>query len=140
MKRIIFGIGSNLGDRELSIEKAIDFLVAELGLQYVKKSEIFRNPAMMPEGAPKEWDIEFCNVAMSGNIDLKRFEPLEILKISQNIEKKIGRTREKRWAPRRIDIDILKIEDLEVKIDGVLEVPHPGLLVRDFFVKTVAQV
>lgn len=140
MKKIIFGIGSNLGDRQKNIDDAIDFLVEKLQLKNLKKSEILKNPAMLPDGAPESWNIEFFNIAISADIDVEKFAPLEILKISKEIEKKIGRVERERWAPREIDIDILKIEDLEVEIAGKLTIPHPGINDRDFFVKTVSQV
>ncbi len=139
-KRIIFGLGSNLNDREFYLDEAVKQLVFCLSLQNVRRSKIFKNPAMLLPNSPKEWDREFFNIAISADIDLEKFVPEEILRITKKIEASLGRKKLERWAPREIDIDILMIEDLEIKIDGLLEIPHPGLIKRDFFIKTVSEI
>src|SRR3989338_3045208 len=113
-KRIIFGLGSNLGDRNFYLDEAQSELVNQLSLHNLKKSKIFKNPAMLPPGAPQEWDQEFFNIAISADINLEKFLPEKILEIVKNIEKKLGRKDRERWAPREIDIDILAIENLKI--------------------------
>jgi 2-amino-4-hydroxy-6-hydroxymethyldihydropteridine diphosphokinase len=140
MVRIIFGIGSNLGDREFYLKQAVEEITNQLELVNPKKSSIFKNPAMLLENSPQEWNIEFFNIAFSADINLKKFSPEKILQIIKAIEKKLGRKESSKWAPREVDIDILVIEGLEVKIDGFLEIPHPGLFNRDFFIKTVEEI
>lgn len=142
--RIIFGLGSNIGDRELYLSMAEEFLIAELNLLNVKKSKIFINKALLKKDAPKEWDIDFMNIAISADIDSKMFNSEKILKIIKNIEKKLGRKTVSEnallWAPREIDIDILAISNLII-IDGErLTIPHKSLLERLFFLKTFAEI
>lgn len=139
-KRIVFGLGSNLGDRLENLEKAVKLMEKKLELSNIKSSEIFQNKAMLLDGSPPEWDIDFFNIAVSADIDLEKFNPEKILEIIKNIEKEIGREVRQRWAPREIDIDILLIEDLKIHIDHKLTIPHSGLFERDFFVKTVAEI
>ena len=139
-QRIIFGIGSNLGDRELFLNLALSKLEKELFLSNIKKSQIFKNPAMLMPNSPQEWDREFFNIAVSADIDLEKFTPEKIIEIVKKIEKDLGRVEREKWAPREIDIDILAIETLRIHIDHKLTIPHPGLLERDFFIKTVGEI
>lgn len=139
-KRIIFGLGCNLGDRALNLENAVSYLTKDLNLSQIRVSNIFKNKAMLLKDSPKEWDIEFFNIALSANININKFNPEKILLITQNIEKKLGRKKRDKWAPREIDIDILAIENLEIKIGDKLIIPHYDLQNRDFFVKTIKEI
>ena len=58
-QKILFGIGSNLGDKNLNISNAIDKLQNYLSLKNIKVSTIYKNPAMLPPQAPSDWDKEF---------------------------------------------------------------------------------
>jgi 2-amino-4-hydroxy-6-hydroxymethyldihydropteridine diphosphokinase len=140
IKRIIFGLGSNLGDKNFYLDEATRELENHLFLTSLKKSSIFKNPAMLLPNSPKEWDQEFFNIALSADIDLEKFSPEKILEIVKNIEKKLGRKDSERWAPREIDIDILMIENLKINLGDKLKIPHAGLFEREFFLKTVAQI
>ncbi|MBM3579374.1 MAG: hypothetical protein FJX34_01210, partial [Alphaproteobacteria bacterium] len=68
MKRIIFGLGSNLGDREFFLDEAVRELGVQLLLTNPRKSKIFKNPAMLLPDSPHEWDCEFLNIAFSADI------------------------------------------------------------------------
>jgi 2-amino-4-hydroxy-6-hydroxymethyldihydropteridine diphosphokinase len=138
--RIIFGLGSNLKDRNFYLDAAVLNLEQELLLKDLKKSKIFKNAAMLLPNSPKEWNCEFFNIALSGEIDLEKFPPAKILKIVKKIEKKLGRQKRKKWAPREIDIDILAIENLKIDLGKRLIIPHIGLFKRDFFLKTVKEI
>lgn len=139
-KRVIFGLGSNLGDRNSYLDEALRELVNQLLLTNSKKSKIFKNPAMLLPNSPREWDQEFFNIAFSADIDLQKFPPEKILEIVKKIEKKLGRIDREKWAPREIDIDILAIGNLKIKIGDKLVIPHPGLMEREFFLKTVEEI
>lgn len=140
MKRIIFGLGSNLGDRNFYLNEAVKELEKKLLLTNPKRSKIFKNPALLLPDSPKSWNREFFNIAFSADIDLEKFSPQKILEIVKEIEKKLGRKLRKKWAPREIDIDILAIENLEIKIGKKLTIPHYDLLNRDFFFKTISEI
>ena len=139
-KRIIFGLGSNLGDRNFYLSEAVRELENQLLLTDPKKSNIFKNPAWLLPDSPPHWDREFFNIAFSANVDLQKFPPEKILKIVQKIEKKLGRKISQKWAPREIDIDILAIENLKITIGETLIIPHYDLLNRDFFLKTIMEI
>ena len=140
MTKIIFGLGSNLGDKKQFLEKATSELASKLDLKNLKQSKILKNPALLLAGSPQEWDQEFFNVAVSGEIDLESFAPEKILEITQKIEKDLGRIDRGRWSPREIDIDILAIENVKVDLGDKLKIPHPDFLKRDFFVQTVREI
>ena len=139
-QRIIFGLGSNLGDREFYLDSAVRELENALHLTNSKKSKIFKNPAMLLPNSPKEWDQEFFNIAFSAEIDLEKFSPEKILEAAKKIEKKLGREDRERWSPREIDIDILAIDELFLHIDHKLIIPHQGLFEREFFLKTAEEI
>ena len=139
-KRIIFGLGSNLGDRDFYLKEAVKNLTQQLSLKNTCQSKIFKNPAMLMPNSPSDWNCEFFNIAFSGDINLKKFPPLKILEITQKIEKNLGRQERQRWAPREIDIDILAIENTKIQLDTKLIIPHYDLLNRDFFLKTIAEI
>ena len=137
--KIIFGIGSNLGDRAHNIDLAIDKLTQNLQLKNLKNSSIYVNKAMLPKDAPQNWDIDFFNIAVLASINLQNFQPSKILQIIKKIENEIGRTNTQFWAPREIDIDILAIDKIFYQSEE-LTIPHIGLFDRDFFVKTVCEI
>lgn len=126
---VVLGIGSNLGDRDIYIKNAVSMLV-ENALSAVRVSSFYESPAMLKEGAPAMWDMPFLNVAVAGDTTLS---PMALLKMIKTIERRIGRscTPSGLWAPREIDIDILAYGE-EVIDDNGLQVPHAGLLKRDF--------
>lgn len=138
-KKIIFGLGSNLGDRNFYLEQAVNKLEEQLFLTSVQKSEILKNPALLKPDSPKEWNIEFFNIAVSADINLEKFSPEKILEIIKKIEKDLGRKESAKWAPREIDIDILTIEGVNIKTP-TLTIPHYDLMNRDFFLKTIKEV
>lgn len=139
-KRIVFGIGSNVGDRNFYLEKAELELTKNLFLTNTKTSQILQNPALLLPNSPPEWNIEFFNIAFSADIDLQKFPPQKILEKIKKIEEEIGRKYRGKWAPREIDIDILLIEDLKIDLGEELQIPHRELFNRDFFIKTVAEI
>ncbi len=139
-KRIVFGIGSNVGDRNVYLEKAELELTNQLFLTDTKISKIFKNPALLLPNSPPEWDVEFFNIAFAADIDLQKFPPQKILQIIKEIEKNIGRKDRGKWAPREIDIDILLIQDLKIDLGDNLQIPHRDLFNRDFFIKTVEEI
>jgi 2-amino-4-hydroxy-6-hydroxymethyldihydropteridine diphosphokinase len=59
--------------------------------------------------------------------------PEEVLDAAHDVEDALGRTRELRWGPRTIDVDVLLIDDLVIDDPG-LTLPHPRLAERAFVV------
>jgi 2-amino-4-hydroxy-6-hydroxymethyldihydropteridine diphosphokinase len=138
-KKIVFVLGSNIGNREFYLENAIKNLTIELELTNIKTSQTLENKAMLLPNSPKEWNIDFLNQALSGNINLDNLPPLKILEITKKIEINLGRQNRGKWAPREIDIDIALIEDLKIDLPE-LKIPHPGVFDREFFKKTILEI
>ena len=70
----------------------------------------------------------FLNIAAEVQSDLN---PEELLGCVINIEKAMGRTRDEKWGPRIIDIDILFFGNEIIALTD-LEIPHPGISSRNF--------
>jgi len=132
-KKIIFALGSNLGDRAKNLDDALLMLKQELLLENVKTSKILINQALLLPDSPPEWNLEFFNIAISGVVDLSRFEPLKILEVIKQIEQNLQRNSKGKWSPRTIDIDILLIENTKIYNPPQLVIPHIEILNRDFF-------
>ncbi|MDX2083019.1 MAG: 2-amino-4-hydroxy-6-hydroxymethyldihydropteridine diphosphokinase [Rickettsiales bacterium] len=140
MARIIFGLGSNLGDRKNYLTQALKKLEDQLALKNIKQSKILKNPALLLPNSPIQWNQEFFNQAISADIDLEKFSPLKILKIIKEIEKSLGRQKLEKWAPREIDIDILLIENLVINIADELIIPHAQIFNRDFVIQNITEI
>ena len=139
-KRIVFVLGSNMENRETYLQNAIKELQEKLALTNLKQSSILENKALLLPDSPKEWGMDFLNLALSADINLSEFEPLKILEIIKQIENNLGRINRGKWGPREIDIDIILIKDLKINLGTELQIPHPGLFNRDFFLKTIKEI
>ncbi|MDA9817992.1 2-amino-4-hydroxy-6-hydroxymethyldihydropteridine diphosphokinase [Flavobacteriaceae bacterium] len=139
IKRIIFVLGSNIGNRNSYLNQAIKELIKELELKDIKQSFTMHSNALLKNNSPKDWDMEFFNVAISGDINLKTFQPQKILLLIKKIEQNLGRIDRGKWAPREIDIDIAIIEGIAIN-EKNLQIPHAALFERDFFIKTIKDI
>lgn len=117
------GLGSNLGDRLANLQRAVDALGAEVGVRVTRSSRVWETE---PVGGPEQPD--FLNAVVSVETDL---DPHGLLAACNRVEAKLGRTREVRWGPRSIDIDVLLFGDRTID-DPDLIVPHPRLSRRAF--------
>lgn len=119
--RVVVGLGSNVGDRLALLRRA----AADVGrvAPVVTRSRVY---ATAPVGGPPQPD--FLNAAIAVDCMLS---PVALLDELQRIEADLGRTREVRWGPRTIDLDVLWIDGL-VLDDARLVVPHPRLCERAF--------
>jgi dihydropteroate synthase/2-amino-4-hydroxy-6-hydroxymethyldihydropteridine diphosphokinase len=125
---IFLGLGSNVGDRRAELSAAIAALERS-GVAIVRVSPIVESPALLPPGAPPEWNLPFLNLVLECRPDVGRDELLKRIKA---IERERGRAvGGDRWAPRPIDIDILIWND-ECRSDAALTVPHASIAERNF--------
>ena len=125
----VIGLGSNVGDCELALRRALGELGA-LG-QVIGVSSVYRTA---PVGGPPQPD--FLNAAVrlifSGT-------PEGLLAEALRVERLAGRERRERWGPRTLDLDILWIAGLRVAGPG-LEVPHARLRERAFALRPLLDV
>lgn len=125
---IYFGIGTNLGDREANLQTALQLLNERVGEQ-LACSSVYRSA---PQGFVS--DNEFANIVAVYETD---FSPEEVLLLTQQIEREMGRTEKSVngvYHDRVIDIDLLQARgDEAIRRSGErLTLPHPRMQERDF--------
>lgn len=122
MKGIYLILGSNLGDKFLSVQKATTIIRKRLGTVDAESS-IYETE---PWGYSKQ--PNFLNKVI--RLDT-HFPPEELLKQLKSIEAELGRTPKERWRERLIDIDILYYSDKVVNAENLV-IPHPEIPNRKF--------
>ena len=123
MRRVYVGIGSNLGDREFLIRKAVESLRQLPQTNVSGVSSLYdTEPVGETEQPP------FLNAVAWIETELS---PRELLWQMLLIEKRMGRVRSKRWGPRSIDLDLLFYDD-ELIDEPDLQIPHPEAHRRAF--------
>ena len=122
---IYLGLGTNSGNREENLTRAIEKLSLALGNCIAKSSFIETEP----------WGFcsnnKFLNCAVAFKIAKS---PIELLDTTEDIERKLGRTTKSSggiYHDRTIDIDILLYGNEVVKNER-LTIPHPLMHKRDF--------
>ena len=129
---VFLNIGSNLGNRRINLSRAVAALEKEFGY-----FELSHSVESKPEGFDSQ--NEFLNIGMMINTDL---DPLEVLQITQRIEKEISpenhRNPDGSYRDRTIDIDIIAIDDKVIDTDA-LKIPHPRMAERRFVLEPLAE-
>ena len=150
---IFLSLGSNLGNREATINQALDLLATQVG-PLIKRSSFFYS---QPWGFDSP--NEFCNLCASFTTSLS---PLDLLHTTQSIERALGRTEKTpltdnhspltahRYSDRPIDIDIIRAFDdngNEIFVNHQspitnhqLTIPHPLWQQRDFVKVPLAEI
>jgi 2-amino-4-hydroxy-6-hydroxymethyldihydropteridine diphosphokinase len=120
---VYLAIGSNVGDREANIARALELLGK--ALPGVRVSSLYQTrPLYVTEQPP------FLNAAAEVRT---RMSPEELLDILQGVEAALGRdrSREIRMGPRTMDLDILLFGERVLETEQ-LSIPHPRLCERAF--------
>ena len=128
---IYFGIGTNLGNREANLQTALQLLDERVGEQ-LACSSVHRSAPMGFES-----ENEFANIVAVYDTP---YSPEEVLLITQQIEREMGRTQKSVngvYHDRIIDIDLLQARGDEAneairRSDERLMLPHPRMQERDF--------
>lgn len=120
---IYLSLGSNLGDREGYLQKALELLEESGKIILYRSSSIYETDPVGITNQPM-----FLNLVVQGKTS---YTPHELLHQVQEVERKLGRTREIRWGPRTIDIDILLYNHQQIN-EQDLTIPHPRMKERGF--------
>lgn len=125
-------IGSNIGDRRDNLYRAVVALAAGTGGCAVSS---------IVESEP--WGFESDNRFMNLGVCLcSDMEPQQMLDRIHEIERRLGsashRNEQGGYIDRLVDIDIVAIDDLVIDTP-TLQVPHPHLPERDFFLRPMMQ-
>ena len=131
---IVLGLGSNQGDREQQLRRAVEAL--KTILINVRCSAVYESAPLLPKDAPAEWNIVYLNMAIAGEVQLA---PDILLQKIKNLEQSLGRISRGHWGPREIDIDILACGDSVIDEEDLM-VPHKELLGRDFALIPFAEI
>ncbi|MDR5683119.1 MAG: 2-amino-4-hydroxy-6-hydroxymethyldihydropteridine diphosphokinase [Armatimonadota bacterium] len=129
-ERVFLSLGSNLGDREANLRRAVA-LLSEHGVAVVQRSAVYETAPVGRTDQPP-----FCNMVVEARTSLA---PRALLERLQAIERTLGRVRAQRWGPRTIDIDILLYGDRAVA-ESDLQIPHPRMRDRAFVLVPLAAI
>ncbi len=133
---VILALGSNLGNRRRNIASALKKL-SKIS-QVEKCSSIYRSPALVPKGSPRNWNKYFHNCIVAIFTDIPAYE---LLQKTQEIEKQINIIPRKKGSsgPRMLDIDIITFNNDEINTDDLV-IPHPRISERSFVVYPLAEI
>lgn len=126
------GLGTNIGNKRRNLITAAALLAERVG-DVLALSGFYET---------EPWGFEsnnrFLNAAVKLNTD---YTPQELLVITQQIEKELGRTEKSNgtYHDRVIDIDILLYDD-EVLQTPELVLPHPLMHERKFVMEPLAEI
>lgn len=131
MPTVYIAFGSNLGDRQKNIDRAIALLNKTDKVTVKKISSIYETD---PVGGPKQG--KFLNGVAEINTTLG---PEALLEVLNKIEGQLERVRTEHWGPRTIDLDILLYGDLNVKKENLI-IPHPRMMERGFVLNPLKEI
>ena len=126
---VYLGLGSNLGDRQGNLDKALDLLSQRLRVE--KISSVYETEPIGNINQPR-----FLNLVCQAHTKLM---PTELLTLAKGIESKLGRTFNKANTPRPIDIDILFYGEQVIEAPELI-IPHPRLTERAFVLIPLADI
>lgn len=132
LSRAYLCLGANMGERDSTMRQALKLLEAE-GIRLIARSGIYETPPWGPvvQGS-------YLNQVVAIETSLL---PHELLHLTQRVERMLGRdrSREVRYGPRPIDIDILMLGDHSF-CDEMLELPHPHIMNRAFVLVPLSEI
>ena len=125
--RAVVAVGSNLGDRRATIERALALVDEVPGLRVVSSSDLVESVAVTPEGEDPTKPGYLNGVALVDSA----LDPHALLDALAGIERDLGRVRAERWGDRTIDLDVIAYGDARIH-DERLTLPHPRAAERAF--------
>jgi 2-amino-4-hydroxy-6-hydroxymethyldihydropteridine diphosphokinase len=129
-QRAYLALGSNLGDRAATLQRALDALRETAGVKVVAVSQVYETDPIGPA------QPDYLNAVVALETSLA---PRDLLDVAQRLERDAGRVRGERWGPRTLDVDVLLVGD-ETVDEPDLAVPHPRMWERAFVVAPLADI
>ncbi|MBI4335895.1 MAG: 2-amino-4-hydroxy-6-hydroxymethyldihydropteridine diphosphokinase [Candidatus Omnitrophica bacterium] len=123
--------GSNMGDRQKNIEKAMEYMRELAGVSIKKVSSVYETD---PVGGPAQG--KFLNGALEIETALL---PDELLDRLNGIEARLGRVKTEENGPRPIDLDIIFYQDIVIEGERI-KIPHPRMHERAFVLKGLSEI
>jgi len=133
MPEVLIALGGNRGDVRTTFDRAIAVLCDGAEVSLLKRSSDYRTPPWGVTDQPA-----FINAAIAVTTALS---PGALLARVLACERQFGRdrSRERRWGPRTIDIDLIAYDNVEVH-EPDLTLPHPRLFERAFVLAPLAEI
>ena len=133
MASAIIALGGNVGDVRATFKSAIADICTLAQAKLLARSSDYATPPWGEEQQPP-----FVNACIE--IESK-LAPHALLDLLQAVERKFGRdrTKERRWGPRTLDLDLIAYDDLALQTEA-LTLPHPRLLERAFVLVPLAEI
>jgi 2-amino-4-hydroxy-6-hydroxymethyldihydropteridine diphosphokinase len=128
---IFLSLGSNLGNRETYLQRALNRLREHPQITLTQLSSVYETE---PVGNVDQ--DSFLNMVAQGETSLS---PEQLLHVIQNVEQDLGRRREIYWGPRTIDIDILLYNNKRIDSEELV-IPHPRMTERAFVLIPLAEI
>jgi 2-amino-4-hydroxy-6-hydroxymethyldihydropteridine diphosphokinase len=128
-ERVYIGLGSNMGDREDALCRAVEALSRIDAVAVLRRSSLYDTAPIGPAQS------RFLNAVVEIEAGLL---PQRLFGILKQIEKDLGRMDSKRWAPRPIDLDILLWEGRLIA-EPNLQVPHLEMHQRRFALEPLCE-
>lgn len=132
MSLCLIGLGSNEGDRQVMVVRALEELGRQPGIVVLRRSRLVQTA---PIGGPPGQGL-FLNAAAVLETSL---DPDALLVALLRVENVLGRRRAEPWGPRTIDLDLLLYDDV-VRSTPSLTLPHPRMAWRRFVLEPAAEV
>jgi 2-amino-4-hydroxy-6-hydroxymethyldihydropteridine diphosphokinase len=133
MASVLIALGGNVGDVRATFAKAIATICGMAQAALVARSSDYATPPWGEEDQPP-----FINACIEIDTAL---DPHALLFVLHKVEQKFGRDRskERRWGPRTLDLDMIAYDDMSVdKVE--LTLPHPRLFERAFVLVPLADI
>ena len=133
MAEALVALGGNLGNVRDTIDRAVAVFCEGQRVRLLARSSDYRT---------KPWGVEdqpsFVNACIAVET---RLSPRALLAHAQAVERALGRERskERRWGPRQIDIDLIAYDDVALE-DPDLTLPHPQLFTRAFVLVPLTEI
>jgi 2-amino-4-hydroxy-6-hydroxymethyldihydropteridine diphosphokinase len=126
---VYLGLGSNMGNRQDNLNRALDLLSQRLRVEQI--SSVYDTEPIGNIQQPRFLNL-VCQVST-------KLAPMGLLPLAKGIELKLGRTSGKSYAPRPIDIDILFYGAQIIKTPELI-IPHPRVAERAFVLVPLAEI
>lgn len=117
-------IGSNKGDKFNHLQKAVNLIEEDENIRLLNVSSVYET---LPFGKTDQENFYNASIEI-----LTLLNPTQLLNRLKEIESEVGRIENEKWGPREIDLDIIFYDDVVI-CEPELEIPHPGIYERDFF-------
>jgi 2-amino-4-hydroxy-6-hydroxymethyldihydropteridine diphosphokinase len=129
----LIALGGNIGDVRETFDRALAMLCRDDAVRLTARSSDYRTP---PWGVTDQPPFVNAVIAIATSL-----APHDLFARAVQVERALGRdrSRERRWGPRAIDLDLLAYDDLTLS-EAELTLPHPRLFERAFVLAPLAEI